>query len=483
MELIYTPAIVRIMTKGLEELNRPKTIALSLSLAFGTMGIAQSMDPGIELAQASTTHTSEMFLTPYRYIAPAGATGGATKTDAEGGNSPKRSAEQQRIVDLNTQGNYAVAGTEGLALLSKEKPDDPLQLIIANSLAWSGRLKEATTTYQRITDAELVDDANVGIANILRWQGRDELAAPIYRGILAVRADNKDALNGLELAERELVPRTTVTFGTAGDSSYADRRAVTLNHKWRDESGFNIYEVESSGIKDSLPGVGADQRDMTVRYQALGLELKPSLELSVANAPQSTVFGSLKLLFDDDRIQVDLGSVNWGKLANNANALLSNFSASHVGASAKRDTPLGNVAGRLDYYVISDTNTIFSSDIRLNSNLRPFGNNIKPFIGAETRKANFLSPNYWSPSEGAGSLYAGLLAEWGSDDWSLFASGQTGLGFYGEAGNSWSLSGGAKRWVSRNTALSLNVWSMSSSRLNSEYRAQAINIALEKLWR
>jgi hypothetical protein len=482
MEFFFTPPAPQLITKGLEEISRPKAVVASLCLAFATIGMAQSMEPGIELAQLPPPYSSEMFLTPFRYIAPAGAPGNATKTDTEA-DGPQRPTEQQRIVDLSTQGNYAVAGTEGLTLLSKEKADDPLQLIIANSLAWSGRLKEATSTYQKITDTELVDDANVGIANILRWQGRDELAAPIYRRVLATRAEHKDALSGLELAERELVPKTTITFGTAGDSSNTDRRAVTLNHRWRDDSGSNIYEVETSGIKDSLPGVEADQRDITVRYQALGLELKPALELSVANAPQSTVFGSLKFLFDEDRVQVALGSVNWGRLANNANALLSNLTASHFGASAKRETSLGNVAGRLDYYVISDTNTILSSDVKLNSNLRPLGNNIKPFIGFETRKANFLSSNYWSPNDGAGSLYVGLLAEWGSDDWSLYASGQSGMGLYGEAGTSWSLSGGAKRWVSRNTALSVNAWSMSSSRLNSEYRAQTVNIALEKLWR
>ena len=90
--------------------------------------------------------------------------------------------------------------------------------------------------------------------------------------------------------------------------------------------------------RTAYPGVEADQRDITVRYQALGLELKPALELSVATAPQSTVFGSLKFLFDEDRVQVALGSVNWGRLANNANALLSNLTASHFGASAKRET-------------------------------------------------------------------------------------------------------------------------------------------------
>ena len=101
----------------------------------------------------------------------------------------------------------------------------------------------------------------------------------------------------------------------------------------------------------------------------------------------------------------------------------------------------------------------------------------------QTRDAKFSSPSYWSPEQGSGTLYAGLLGEWGSADWNFYASAQSGTGLYGDAGTSWSVSGGGKRWLSNDIALSMNFWSMASWRDNAAYRAQSATVSLEKLWR
>jgi hypothetical protein len=414
----------------------------------------------------------------FKYI-PSATAGAAGDAD----NAPTRKPSQQRIVDLYTASNYTQAGTDGLGLVVAEQPDDALKLIIANSLAWTGRLKEATAVYQTVTEEALVPDANVGIANVLRWKGQDHLAAPIYRDILARSPAHADAVAGLEMAERELSPRTTVTMGGISDSNEFRRGAATVNHRWRDESGFNIMEVELNGVRDTLPDVEAKQQDVTLRYQALGTTFKPAVELSVPSGTSRTVYGGLKLWMDDDRVQLDVGSVNWGRLVNNANALNLGLSATHLGLLGKRDTFLGDLMGRFDYYNISDTNTVWSSDIRLTSNLRPFGNAIKPFIGLETRKAMFFTPNYWSPQDGSGNLYMGLQGEWQTEDWSLYGSGQVGFPVYGDAGQSWSASAGMKRWITRTVALSFNLWAMATTRDGTAYRAQSAFVSLEKLWR
>lgn len=413
----------------------------------------------------------------FKYIpTPTAAAGEADK-------APKRKPSQQRIVDLYTASNYTQAGTDGLGVVAAEQPDDGLKLIIANSLAWTGRLQEATAVYQSVSEPALVPDANVGIANVLRWKGQDHLAAPIYRDILAGTPGHVDALAGLEMAERELSPRTIVTLGGISDSNEFRRGAATVNHRWRDQSGFKIMEVELNGVRDTLPDVEAKQQDVTLRYQALDVPLKPAFELSVPSGTSNKVFGGLKLWMDDDRVQLDVGSVNWGRLVNNANALNLGLSATRLGLMAKRDTSIGAVMGRVDYYNISDTNTVWSSDLRLTSNLRPFGSALKPFIGLETRKAMFNSPNYWSPQDGSGNLYMGLQGDWQTDAWSLFGSGQVGFPVYGDAGQSWSASAGAKRWLTRTLALSFNLWAMATTRDGSSYRAQSAFINLEKLWR
>jgi hypothetical protein len=58
-----------------------------------------------------------------------------------------------------------------------------------------------------------------------------------------------------------------------------------------------------------------------------------------------------------------------------------------------------------------------------------------------------------------------------------------GFGFYGDAGTSWSATGGGKTWLTRDIALGVNLWAMSSWRDAAQYRAQSANVSLEKLWR
>ncbi|MBC7502553.1 MAG: hypothetical protein H7315_18970, partial [Herminiimonas sp.] len=75
-------------------------------------------------------------------VTPTGASGGvpiqAGSGSADDTVQAKRSPAAQRIAQFNAKENYQSTGTEGLALLASEKPDEELQLIIANSLAWTG---------------------------------------------------------------------------------------------------------------------------------------------------------------------------------------------------------------------------------------------------------------------------------------------------------------------------------------------------------
>jgi len=215
----------------------------------------------------------------------------------------------------------------------------------------------------------------------------------------------------------------------------------------------------------------------------VGLALKPSLELSVPSSGDRKLYASARIKFDDDQESLELGSVNWGKLALNANALASQLSASHIGLSAIRTGWIGSLSGRVDYYEISDGNILTSGRLQFNPAWRPLGPHLKPFLSVESRKSSFNTLSYWSPDQGSVSLYAGALAEWGYADWNMFLSAQSGVGLSGDAGNGWSVTAGGKRWISNDVALSMNLWSMSSWRDNANYRSQAATVTMEKLWR
>lgn len=458
-------------------------VSLSAVLCFPLSSQAQTKDtpPSTELnpINATTPLGGPMFIAPFKYIPQAGMLS-PSETNVQ---QPKRKPEQQRIVDLNAAGDYRAAGTEGLALMAIEKQDEDLQLIVANSLAWTGRTKEAVPTYQGLVNGKYANEANVGLANLQRWNGRDDLAAPIYRTVLATSPTNADALEGLELATRELSPRTTLSVGASSDSSDVQNRSNMINHRWRDKSGSTIMEIETSAVKNWLPNIETRQQDLTVRYESLTLDLKPSIELSMPTGSNRTLYGSVRIKLVEDAVSLSAGRLNWGRMTTNPNALALGLAASHLGATAAHGFTFGTLRGRFDYYDITDNNRIISTSVHLASSWRPLGNNYRPFVGVQTRTAQFTSPNYWSPEMGSGTLYAGLLGEWGSADWNFYTSIQAGARLYGDAGKSWAIAGGGKRWLSDDLALSMTFWAMESVRDSAAYKAQSATLSLEKLWR
>jgi hypothetical protein len=434
--------------------------------------------PSISIAQSTGFSGSPApFIAPFKYIAPVAVENAASAS------AIKRPDGQQRIADLNSEGDYQSAGTQGLVLMSNEKVDDELQLIVANSLAWTGRFKEAVPVFQGLTKGKFANEANIGMANISRWRGRDDQALPLYKAVLEKDPANPDALEGMALASRELSPRTTVGLGGSSDSSDLQHRSGFVNHRWRDNSGTHIFEVEASGVRDWLPIADAKEQDITLRYQGLDLALKPSLELSMPTVFHPRLYGSGRVKLLNDQISIGAGVVNWGKLASSPNALKAGLSANYLGADATQSFSMGSLTGRFDYYSVSDGNTVVTSSVNFNSAWRPLGTHFKPFTGVETRVAQYSTPDYWSPVDGSGTAYAGLMGEWGEADWNLSASAQVGTSLYGDAGKSWSFSAGGKYWLTSDIALNASLWSMSGFRTNSAYKAQSLNLNMEKIWR
>jgi tetratricopeptide (TPR) repeat protein len=430
-------------------------------------------------------------LSQSQYIAPSGAavadprpvTPRATDASTQPGAEAALTPAAQLVADLNAEEKYYDAGTEGLALLGKENADDQTRLMIANALAWTGRYKEAQGVYQTLLAGSLANDAKIGLANIQRWRGRDDLALPLYKEVLAADPANEGANEGQALATRELRSRTTLNMGKLEDSSNIQRRSGAVTHRFRDGKGPNVVELEVAKVRDTSPALATQEKTFSGRYTANTLALKPTFSLGVSNTgPDRGLYGGASIRVGEQEDIIELDKVNWAVLATNPLAVQSNLSATHIGLQGTRSTYYGSLTGRLDHFNISDGNTITTGNLRLASNWRPLGNNIKPFAGIEFREAKFFSPAYWSPGEGFGSYYGGLTAEWDSPDAVFYASGQVGDSIYGEAGKSWSLSAGGKYWLASDLNAGFSLWSMASRRNGAAYRAKSANIIVEKLW-
>ncbi len=457
-------------------MNQFNRHVVCLGLCHCVLGIAQSDRSSLgEGGVLSPFQPS--FQSSFQYIAPAAAKKSTIPV-------PQRTPAQQKIVDLNAAGDYQAAGTEGMALMSSQSIDEELQLIVANSLAWTGRTKEAVPAYQGLTKGPFANEAIVGLANINRWRGRDDLALSMYQSVLANDPENTNAIEGKAWVTQALRPRTIIGVGGNSDSTQSQQRSNFVKHQWRDDSGSQIFELELDSVRNwvETPPSEASQQAITFRYKDLGLALQPSVELSVPRDAQGTVFGTVRLKLPGDVVTVGAGLVNWGKTAMTPNALQAGLTANYLGADATLSFSMGSLISRMDYFDISDSNTVTTTNVTFHSAWRPWGSHFKPFVGMETREAAVHIANYWSPAQGSGTVFAGMLADWSAADWIFYTSAQLGHPLLGEAGNSWSFSLGGKRWLSADTALNANLWSMASWRDGATYRAQSVQLNLEKLW-
>lgn len=393
-------------------------------------------------------------------------------------------AQLVELDQLFDAAQHEAAGTLGLHLLAQgARPNETQRLNIANSLAWSNRLPQATKVYQTLLGGLHDAQARLAIANALRWEGHPNLARPEYLRVLASDLGNRGAVEGLEYAARELRPSTTVSVGGAKDSGDMRRNSAMVNHRWRGANPAQVFELETRAARDKLEPaqLNLPETDLTFRYQDMDLPLAPKVHLNLMGKPHGNVYGGLRLKMAD-RTFLSVDRQNWGIASFSARALDQNLSAYRVGLDSRYGAGIGEFAGAVNIYRVSDTNTVLSSSFKFTPAWRPLGPGLKVFTSVETRDVRFNTLNYWSPKDGSGTVYLGLLGEWSEKDWSLYGSAQAGRPLYGEAGNAWSVSAAGKRWINTDVALGFNLWSLSSWRDGAKYRAHSMAVNLEKLW-
>ena len=380
---------------------------------------------------------------------------------------------------------YEAAGTKGLDAIGRgAQPSDDLRWKIANSLAWTGRLNESYGQYALLLNGPYDGQARLALANAERWQGRADLARPLYSQVLALDPSNTGAREGLENGERELRPSTTVSFSGSKDSNDMQRMALTVAHRWRDETGNKIYEVETRGMRDQInpANLRVQSSDVTLRFQPLDVQFQPRAYVNFQATPRASAFAGVRLKLGEGPTNLYLDRLNWGVVAVSARAMDAGLSAYHAGIESTYGFGLGQLYGRASVYKVSDSNTVLTTSLKFTPAWRPLGPGIKAYVTTDTRDVRFNTPNYWSPAIGSGTASVGLLGEWSHQDWFFYTAGQIGHPMYGESGTNWSASAAAKRWLSKDYALGFNLWGLSSRRDGANYRAKSATVNLEKLW-
>lgn len=398
-----------------------------------------------------------------------------------------QSERLKRLEALLSEENYGAAGTEGLAWIQSgdAPPDSALRLKIANSLAWSNRLSAAIKEYEKLVrNSDQFQNARIPLANTYRWSGRADLSVPLYEQALEDNKANQDALDGMEYAERDLRPRTTIEWARDQDSDNLRLSTGTLTHRWRDSSLQQIYEVQTDlrTAHQNPNGPHPRHTGAAMRYTHTGLPLQPEVSISMQGRPSSRLFAGLRVKLGELPIHAEIARENFGMTAASAKALEAGLTANRIGLTGSWSGEMGVLSGRLNAYKVSDGNNLLTTSIKLAPNWRPLGVVVKPYASIDTRDLTFNTPNYWSPVEGSGSFGLGASAEWTEKDWYFVLAGQLGTRIYGDASDSWSASIGAQRWLSRNTALTATLWGMGSIRDGGGYRAHSLSLKLDRLW-
>ena len=429
----------------------------------------------------------------------------------------------QRIDALYAKGEYAKAGAEGLALLEKAPIDAELHLKVANSLAWSGKLQAGQAQYRALFDSKVDRDARLGLANTQRWNGRFDLAMAGYQAVLDRHPDDSDALEGMRQSRLGLAPRTTFGVDYTTDINPVERRGAMLGHRWHNASGDTRYEVKLAryddsieweipplSIRDPLPiprRAETSRQSLSASIEMLGHPLQPQLTLSLqqqsAHPPQpplpprlavleagllqerddDSIFGSARIKLYEWPVWFRAGRLDWSHEALAPRAALRGLVARHSGLEAMGEFDWGQLYGQVDYYGITDGNSISAAQLRWTPSWRPLGARWRPLLGVEFRQAMRPAAEYWSPSLGHGSAYAGFSGDWSLGRWSLYGSAQYGTPLLEESGTSWSLSLGGRYQFAEDLAFSFGFWRMSSFRDNAAYGARSANLQVEKVWR
>ncbi len=378
------------------------------------------------------------------------------------------------------------------------------RLGLANGLAWAGRMSESLPHYSRLAGTQHAGEAKLGAANALRWMGRDDLALPMYSELRAAYPDDKNlGEEGIFYATRAVRARTTFGYGYTHDNTEMNRREPFVSHSWRMANHSLVFGLEANGGDDwgdVNGGRKLSRREYGLRVEALAVPLAPRFAVSRQTDPQEHTFGELRLALADWPLYLHVGRVNWSKIAFTVPADMFLLSATRVGIEGKYQTRFGELRGFANRYRISGEtpvpasfglapvladqvtdNVVDNGELRLALRWRPFGKEVKPYIGTAWRRADHnVTSFYWSPNRYVLG-FVGLEGEWVAREYSLTLIAQLGGRLAGEAATSWSAAVVGKRWLADDFALGINAYALSGTR-ESRYRAHGATVTVEKLW-
>jgi len=482
----------------MRRLKRGLAAAIALSLcAFAAQAQSPSADTGWPAGEA--------LMSQYRAGNLAAVIQGAPATlAAEPWNHELRLAYANA---LTWSGREWQAVAEYEMLLGTELEIDG-RLGLANALAWTGRMSDSIPHYQRLLEGKHAGEAKQGLANAYLWMKREDLAYPLFTQLRATYPDKEVGKEGLYYTLRAIRPRTTLGYAYSHDNQPMSRGEPFVSHSWRMFDNSLILGVGYSGSRDwfdNTPGLSYERREWYVRAEAVAVPLAPRVTVSRVdeldteeagalfrlNPVPARTFGELRLTLTDWPLYVNVGRIDWGKQSFTGRAQAYGLVADRFGLEGSYQVAWGEIRAFANRFKVSQgdvpvaltresDNTVDNADVKLYTRWRPWGREIKPFVGAHFRYSDHTDPFYWSPKKYALG-YAGFEFAYEDRYYTVAGLLQGGFKLAGDAATAWSASISAKRWLNDDWAVGVAAYALGGTR-TANYRAHGVSATVEKLW-
>lgn len=392
----------------------------------------------------------------------------------------------QAAISAYLAGRNAEAARLGLVALEQDPDNHDLRLKTANALAWTSQYPEALRQYEALLKTPLKDEGTLGLANVNLWSGRAHVAATQYSSLLATNAANGEATEGLKKAKNQLRPRTEIRAFTLKDSEDSERNLLGISHQWRSDDAKRVYEVTVEGGREIRGTEVSDlkPRDMAFTVEDFSLPLSPKLKVEMQDSPVRKGFAELGLKLADEALTLDVGHVNWAKVAFNPLSRRDGLAANKVGISGRYNTSIGHISGTYTRYAISDNNVVKTAAAEYWPAWQPLpsSSGIKVFTGLYSYKADRNDARYWSPAAGHSIAFIGAAYGVWEKEYEIYAVVKRSVLIGGEGAGGAHISMGGKRWLNKDWAVRAEAFLLNSGRSGQSYRSRSFTVAVDRYW-
>jgi Tetratricopeptide repeat len=383
---------------------------------------------------------------------------------------------------LFNAGQHSQASRLGAKALVSDPSNQALRLMVAQSLAKSGRTEAAADQYEKLVNGPYQTAARLGLAEIYRRNGHPELAEAIYEQVLAKDPNNKEAGAGLKASKKALSATIdkTVYFGK-DNLGFKRFESATRFSKYSEDRSIRWGVGYSLGKDSNAPS--ADKYASVHSFvQALQWPLTPRLDAHIADGFNKTrLYALVTADLIPNQVSLKFGLVNWGRQSFNASAQSAGLFARHVGMTANFSTELGDFRSHADVFNVSDGNFVWDAQLQFTPVIQPLPFGVQWYAGLSAKRADQFNARYWSPVQTYGLALVGLKKHWVFERGDFGLGLQSGVAITNQARNNFAVIASGKYWISEDMALSLDFNSLKSPR-PSDYRQHLLTVNLQRLW-